>query len=603
MSAVRRLTALLQDSPTYGRDRATLISGGTIALTALLLNFAVVLLLLPLMLDPNDRVFRMLTENVEFGQLLALILLGGVTAFATVLIPLRLSSVFLFPRVEKYFDQIVLSGISPFRFVIGKAASQNLLLALGLFLLLPYLVLSLTLGGVKFEFFLAGVILVWLYCMQLSALTLWVTVCSADVFAAFPVIALAVLMIVLGCIPMPLQPFVCTPLPTLMQPVFSAIPELNGRVGESFLPAFVSSAACMSLVIAISLVGIAIGPLFGIIRENSTFGEVVQKGDSKRSQKQRLRLHIQRPSELAFFYENRSRVLHRNEGLFRWGIGFGGLLLLAAGAYAGFWYIQWRIFSGKFATPSRWTAYEFHAFNFVILGVGLALGTLLFSHSKNTTYMRIPFARGKAFEVSKLDTTAFLLLTAILAAAAFAVPFCFERFVAAPAGNSIFPNNVAASARGQRLDFVRICLEGNAIILIGGLALYAFQRLCCLSAWMKSGAYFVSLFAYFPIFGLIPIFVAVLFLEVLGFKNDPFVSKLVSWVAMGSPIGAFMSLLGELQANFPAKMSTIPFYIVNGILIASALAGIRDQGRPLRAMYLTERKPNGEPAQCQPVED
>ncbi|MDA1249527.1 MAG: hypothetical protein O2820_09910 [Planctomycetota bacterium] len=77
MNAFRRFIDLFRDSPTYGRDRANLISGFSIGLTALLLNGAVMMLVLPLMLDPNDRDFRDITENVEFGQLLALILLGG----------------------------------------------------------------------------------------------------------------------------------------------------------------------------------------------------------------------------------------------------------------------------------------------------------------------------------------------------------------------------------------------------------------------------------------------------------------------------------------------------------------------------------------------
>ncbi|MDA0588356.1 MAG: hypothetical protein O3C17_10120 [Planctomycetota bacterium] len=77
MNAFRRFIDLFRDSPTYGRDRANLISGFSIGLTALLLNGAVMMLVLPLMLDPNDRDCRDITENVEFGQLLALILLGG----------------------------------------------------------------------------------------------------------------------------------------------------------------------------------------------------------------------------------------------------------------------------------------------------------------------------------------------------------------------------------------------------------------------------------------------------------------------------------------------------------------------------------------------
>ena len=53
MSVVRRLIGVLRDSPTYGRDRANLISGFTIGTTGLLLNGAVLMLVLPLMVDPD----------------------------------------------------------------------------------------------------------------------------------------------------------------------------------------------------------------------------------------------------------------------------------------------------------------------------------------------------------------------------------------------------------------------------------------------------------------------------------------------------------------------------------------------------------------------
>ena len=173
MNAFSRFVRFFLDSPTYGRDRATLISGASIGVASLLLNGAVLLLVVPLLLASADGGFRHITDDLEFGQLLAMILLAGATAFATLLIPLRLATVFWEPRTGKYFDQIVLSGISPLRFVFGKVASQNLFLGLILFLLLPYLVFSLTLGGVDLGFFVAGLFLVWLYCMELALVTLW----------------------------------------------------------------------------------------------------------------------------------------------------------------------------------------------------------------------------------------------------------------------------------------------------------------------------------------------------------------------------------------------------------------------------------------------
>ena len=54
MKVIRRTMGIFRDSPTYGRDRASLMSGFMIGITALLLNGAVLILVLPLMLDPDD---------------------------------------------------------------------------------------------------------------------------------------------------------------------------------------------------------------------------------------------------------------------------------------------------------------------------------------------------------------------------------------------------------------------------------------------------------------------------------------------------------------------------------------------------------------------
>lgn len=586
MTAVRRLIGLFRDSPTYGRDRANLISGFSIGTTGLLLNGAVLMLVLPLMLDPDDPDFRALTENVEFGQLLALILLGGATGFATVLIPLRLVTVFWGPRIGRYFDQIVLSGISPLRFVIGKAVSQNLFLGLILFLLLPYLVLSLTLGGVNMVFFLAGLFLVWLYCMALALVTLWVSLYLNELLAAVLVIAAATALSALGCIPMPIQPFVITPFPALIHPVYSSIPFFDGRIPADFFTVFVSCATCMTAVIGVSLFAIYLGPLYGIIRENSTFGEVVRSGDSKRKRWIRLRLHIQRPSEIAFFYENRSRAFHRNEGLIRWGIGFCGLLLLSCAAYLTFVYLMSTLLAARGGIPVRWWVFEFHTIYLSIHGCGLALGMLVFSHAKNSTYLRLPFSRGRMVEASRLDTTAFLLFTLISTAASIATPFHFERFFASPSGNTIFPDLMYAT-QGRAVDYVRIAVEGSLVISVAGLAVYAFHRFACLSTWMRSVSFVAVAIVYLVAACILPVFFVMLFLETPELRS---VQAFQDWgptFAMASPFAVMMSLFKEMGSRFPRDVSTAPFYVVHGVLLGLTILGIRHRGRKLREEYLT----------------
>ncbi|MDA1232070.1 MAG: hypothetical protein O2856_14950, partial [Planctomycetota bacterium] len=223
MNAMRRFFGLFQNSPTFGRDRANLISGFTIGTTALALNAAILSMVLPLMMDPNDHDFRMITQNIEFGQLLGLILMGGATAFATFLIPMRLGTVFMGPRIGRYFDQIVLSGISPMRFLIGKVTSQNLFLALTLFLLLPWFVLVLALGGLEGPVFLGNLILVWLYCMMLAMVMLWLSLHMNEILAMGILMLVASILCGFGCAPFPVQPFIVTPFPALMYSVYTAV--------------------------------------------------------------------------------------------------------------------------------------------------------------------------------------------------------------------------------------------------------------------------------------------------------------------------------------------------------------------------------------------
>ena len=586
MKAVRRFIALFRDSPTYGRDRANLISGFSIGTAGLLLNGAVMMLVLPLMLDPDDRSFRELTENVEMGQLLALILLGGATVFATVLIPLRLVSVFWGPRTGRYFDQIVLSGISPLRYVIGKALSQNLFLGLIAFLLLPYFVLSLTMGGVNWVFFLAGLFLVWLYSMTLALVTLWVSLYVNELLAAVLVISAAIFLSVLGCIPMPLQPFVLTPFPALMHSLYSSIPALDGRIPEDFFPVFASCATSMTVVIGISLLAIYLGPLYGIIRDNSTFGEVVRPGDSKKKRWLRLRLHIQRPSEIAFFYENRSRTFRRYEGLIRWGIEFGGLVLILGAAYWVFVYLYSTALTGG-GGASPWWVYEFHTIYLVIHGFGLIFGIFLFSHSRNSTYLRLPFVRGRMAEVSRLDTTAFLLFALVSTGMSIATPFLFEHFIASPNGNTVFPDLMYVT-QGKPIDYVRVAAEGSAVLSVAGLVIYAFHRYVSLMAWTRSASLMGVAGAYFLAVCILPVFFGVLFMEIQELRQFQFIADRAPMLMMSSPFMVIIFLFNDVGGGVPEDASVTPFYVVHGLLLGLTILGIRRRGRKLREEYLVE---------------
>jgi hypothetical protein len=583
MALRQRLAHWFEDSPTYGRDRANLISGFNIGIAGLLLNFTVLLLVMPLLLDPDDRSFRELSENLEFGQLLALILLGGATAFATILIPLRMVTVFWGQRTGRYFDQIVLSGISPLRFVIGKATSQNLFVALILFLLLPYFVLSITLGGVDLVTFLAGLFVLWLYCIALAMVTIWAALYFNELFAALLVIWCAGWLCGLGCIPMQPQPFVLTPFPVLLQPVYASVSNLDGEVTRAFWPMFFACTGGIIGVIGLSLIAIHLGPLYGIVRENSTFGEVVRSGDSQRKRWVRLRLHIQRPSEVAFFYENRSPLFLRNEGLLRWGFGFAALSVSATIACALFIYAF--SYSVRRGVTHTWFAYEFHAFMLTIHGFSLAFAVIAFSHTKNTTFLRVPFVFGWKVQVSRLDTIAFLLFSGLSLAAAFLIPRWFDQW-SAPQGVTLFSTHQTQGSR--TVDFARVAVEGQVAFFIAGLVIYAWQRLLCLYAWMRSSAVLIVAALYFFGICLMPLLIGAMALELRELRDIPVLSDWAPELMMMSPFVMISWLFSEfVSPQFPADISTAPFYLFHYVLLSIALIGIHRRSGKVRATYLT----------------
>ena len=597
MNAIRRFADFFWDSPTYGRDRANLLTGFTIGTAALLLNGVVLLFMLPLVMYPDEPSFQRLTDNVGFGQLLALILLGGATVLASLLVPLRLATVFFEPRNGRYFDQVVLSGISPLRFMIGKATSQNLFLALIGFLLLPYLVLSLTLGGIDLSFFAAGLFLVWLYCLMIALVALWLSLYMNELMAAVLIIVLALFINGWGCIPMRNSPFVVSPFPTLLHPIYSTLPQVEDIVPRHFTPLFVNNVIGMSAMIFASLFGIFLGPLYGIIRENSMFGEVVRPGDSKRKRWIRIRLHIQRSSELAFFYRNRTDALLRFEGLIRWGIAFGGLVLLTIAAHVVHDTLTTKNLGWLTQAPQGVLAAQYHALDLVILGFGLALAVILFSHAKNTTYIKLPFMFDWKVEVSELDTTAFLVYLIFSTAAAIYAPYHFEKFSAAADGVTVFPNtvNFGFTNATRTIDFRGVGIQGVGVLTIAGVTVYCFQRAACLGSWMRASSGAVVGFLYGALICTVPYVAGTIILETRDLNQIRSLNEWAPVIAAVSP-GPALAIIynGEMHTPFPKDMSVVPFYVSHAVFIACALLRIQFAGRKLRQQYLLE--PAKEPA-------
>lgn len=586
MNAARRFFGLFQNSPTFDRDRANLISGFTIGTTALVLNTAILIMVLPLMMDPNDRDFRTLTQNIEFGQLLGLILMGGAMVFATMLIPMRLGTVFMGPRIGRYFDQIVLSGITPLRFLIGKVTSQNLFLALALFLLLPWFVLVLALGGLEGPVFVGNLILVWLYCMMLAMVMLWLSLHMNEILAMLMLMFVFAIFCGLGCAPFPVQPFVVTPFPALMHSVYTAVGASDIDSTQTYFSAFSSCAMGMSVITCMAFAGIYLGPLYGIVRDNSTFGEVVKPGDSRRKRRFRFRLHIQRPSEIAFFYENRGNTFRRHEGLVRWGTTMICLLLPLVLAWTFFVSSQVRMVPNLIGNSwQQWWAAKFHVFCHVFHGFAMLIAVFLFSHARNTTYLRLPVLFGWKAKVAHLDWIGFVLILFLSTTAAIGVPLVFNLVVAAPAGTTVFPETYEYDG-GNTIDYLRVSIEGTLALSVAGLTIYLLQRTICLYTWLKSAAMMIVAMFYVGFVCFMPMFIGIFSYEVI-FRSDQAAFHSISrQIAAMSPFFFFLQLY---QATPPEwwNAPALPFYILHSFMIVVCVVVMWQRSRRLQLDYPT----------------
>jgi len=495
-------------SPTWLRDRATLFSGGMVGLTALILNS--VLLLGLLLLTQAPEAFESLLQQFSFGELMGPMLLTGVVSVLTLIVPLRLTGLLMGPRLFRYFDQIILSGISPLQFMIGRIVSQNLYLLLVLFLLLPWLTLVLALGGIDWPVFLGNLFLVWLYCMMLATVMAWLCLYMPEWAAMGLLISLAAVSCGLGMAPLSGQPFVFTPLPAFLQPLFVGYGSMisGDFVVRSYFSVFLSCAAAMSVVSLGALLGVHLGPLWGLVRENSSFGEVVYEGDSKLKRRLRFRYHIQRPSEITFFYQNRGGWLRSSEGLIRWCTVLTIILVLAVPGW-----LLWKVSldgaiaaaAGKISLQRGLIPYAITAQ--LLHGATLILAVILFSQGVHTTLQRIPFVFGWRIRVSALDWAGFLLVLVVSTIVCLRLTTPLGPHLMTAVGAAIAELGFGSSGVAESLSGVRPEHVSRDVTLITGacaITVYLLQRLLCLVCWLKTMAASISAGLWFGCVCLLP---------------------------------------------------------------------------------------------------
>jgi hypothetical protein len=336
--------------------------------------------------------------------------------------------------------------------------------------------------------------------------------------------------------------------------------------------------------------GIYLGPLYGIVRDNSTFGEVVKAGDSRRKRRFRFRLHIQRPSEIAFFYENRGNTFRRHEGLVRWGTTMACLLLPVV--------LAWTLFVSSYArmvqtvirtNGNSWVqllAEEIHIFCHVFHGFGMVIAVFLFSHARNTTYLRLPVLLGWKAKVAHLDWIGFGLVLFLSTAAAICVPLVFDVVVTAPAGTTVFPDDTDVRDGGIPVDYLRVSIEGTLALSVAAITVYLLQRAVCLYTWLKSAAMMIVAMFYVGFVCIIPMFIGIFSYEVL-FRSDQAVFHNISrQIAAMSPFFFFMQLYQETPPEW-RNVPSLPFYMLHSFIIVVCVVLMRQRSRRLQMEYPT----------------
>ncbi|MFM7058710.1 MAG: hypothetical protein ACKO2P_17490 [Planctomycetota bacterium] len=586
MSRIVAVWESIVSSPMWVRDRATLFSGGMVGLTALLLN--AVLLWALLMITEASRFLEPLLQQFSFGELMGPVLLAGVVAVLTLVVPLRFCGVLMGPRLFRYFDQVVLTGISPLQFLIGRVASQNVYLLLVLFLLLPWLVLVLALGGLDWPTFVCNLLLVWLYCNMLAMLMAWLCLYMPEWIAMGFLYGAAAVFCGLGIAPIAGQPAVLTPLPALLHPLL--IGYSNAMSGEflvrSYPGVFFSCAGAMSLVFAGALLGVHLGPLWGLIRENSTFGDVVFAGDNRLKRRLRFRHHIQRPSELAFFYQNRGGWLCSSEGLIRW----LGLLAVITGLALPCW-IWWAAGAGRMISAA-FPVYAVMAAASVaqlLHGATLVLTVILFSQGVNTTLQRIPFVSGWRVRVSWLDWSGFLLVLVVSTGVCLLLTndlgAAWQAALKTKAQESI-------PARLAGVRFESMSLEVTLITSSCAVTVYLLQRLICLVCWLKTTAASITAGLWFVCGCMLPGFAGVYLSESAALF--PQQRQIGEQLAMLSPLIAWIERFRGAPPSFGYDHSLVGFFLLQWVLWGVlGMLIVRRERRLLRELAAWQSAPHG----------
>ena len=476
------------DSPTLLRDVTSLLSPWRAGFWLTVLNLVLGCLLGSMVVAAalvRDRTISMMSSELGLGQYLASMLLLGLGGICTLLVPIRAAGLFDGPRLGRYFDQLVLTGVSPIRYFAGKVLAMNMFFAFIVAASLPYAIFSVSLGGTRPSYMLCGTLALWLYANLLTFTTLAGTVHCNDAAAAVITILLFAGAFCVGLAPLPPISGILTPSHYLISPLWNLPLAVRGvRWGINSTPITIGSvsfavssfgvfAAGGLTACAVAAAVLVLGPVHCLVQVNSTFGEVVMPGDGKRPSVLRRRRRLRRRSEVAFFYENQSPWILRYEALIRY-LGGPGLLLSAAAIAFGVLHG----FSGKYRPD------DFYVANLITFASCVFVACVFFSSDRCTAYTHLRL-RSHSASVARLDTLGFIVFTALLCAMAWGIP----AWRCSVEGLTWFRRGT--TSLGKLAEAQRIHRAGGLILLML-VQCYALGRWLGTRRWDRGGAVTLS---------------------------------------------------------------------------------------------------------------
>lgn len=254
-------------------------------------------------------------------------------AILVIFLPIRVTGAIDVPRLEKSFDQIVVTGLSPLRLCAGNWALASAFALVVLLVSLPFEVNALALGGVDLQGILAGHAVLFLHANLIIVCAIGFGMLEREQVATPLTIIFFALAAFLGSNPStPAELAWVSPIRFFLNSL--SAPERLGSAWKAS-PFFFSTEVSKDLypfllwplLVTAWIIILALGPLHRFTPGMDNFGNVVLGGDRRAKLFRRLRARLTRRTEMAFFYENRPRWLERWDFVLRSLIVCGGAFL------------------------------------------------------------------------------------------------------------------------------------------------------------------------------------------------------------------------------------------------------------------------------------